>query len=232
MRRTYMSPEYKSNRVYGSFSMVENSTIQGSKMLEIDDSINIEDTDIIWYQNDYKEQIDFSTESSLNSYFYSSVDSKMRKHLLYIDDKQDDFQKERNTKWVLEIDIKEILSNYIFASLKKYRTFEGLRNEMCLNKDVDIAIDTYISNNILSRYKLSKIDLYVEYKELRTSNNLRYENVYNNNIPKDSLLEKYNMEFGNNKSYIDGSNIKIYFEQRPSSLYNFEYYFDIYFIKI
>ena len=46
MRRTYISPEYYYNNVYGTFNMVEESNFFGAKMLEVEDMIPIDKQDI------------------------------------------------------------------------------------------------------------------------------------------------------------------------------------------
>jgi hypothetical protein len=46
MRRSYISPEYQNKAVSGTLNMLEESTF-GAKMLEVDDSIKIENQDII-----------------------------------------------------------------------------------------------------------------------------------------------------------------------------------------
>lgn len=227
MRRTYISPEYNNNIVNGTFNMVEQSSFFGSKMLETESQISIDNNDIIWYQRTNNEQIDFSIESSLKSKFYSSSDNKRKNHRLLIDEKQSQFQKERNTKWILEINLSSILQNYVFASMKKYRTFEGLKNEMTIYNDVDVALNEYIKSNVLNRYRFSKIELFIEYKELRNSNILRYKNIWNPNVPKDSILDKFQLN-----QVIPDSLISISFDQRPSSQFAFEYYFNILFDKI
>lgn len=227
MRRTYISPEYNNNIVNGTFNMVEQSSFFGSKMLETESQISIDSNDIIWYQRINNEQIDFSIESSLKSKFYSSSDNKRKNHRLLIDEKQSQFQKERNTKWILEINLSSILQNYVFASMKKYRTFEGLKNEMTIYNDVDVALNEYIKSNVLNRYRFSKIELFIEYKELRNSNILRYKNIWNPNVPKDSILDKFQLN-----QVIPDSLIYISFDQRPSSQFAFEYYFNILFDKI
>lgn len=227
MRRSYISPEYDNNIVNGTFNMVEQPTLFGSKMLEIDNSIYIDSADIIWYQSSNGEQIDFSIESSLNSYSYSSSENKKTNHRLFIDDRQSEFQKDNNTRWILEINLSSILLNYIFASMKKFRTFEGLRNDMTIYNDVDIALKDYIKSNVINRYKFSKIELFIEYKELRNNNILRYKNVWNPNVTKDSRLDKFQLT-----QIVTDSLISISFEQRPSSQFAFEYYFNILFDKI
>ena len=71
MRRSYISPEYQNRAVYGTLNMVEESTFFGAKMLEVEDSISIDNQDIIYYQRSNGEQLDISTETSLDSYIYS-----------------------------------------------------------------------------------------------------------------------------------------------------------------
>ena len=72
MRRNYISPEYQTKSVQGTLNMLEESTFFGAKMLEIEDSISIDNLDIIYYQTLVGEQLDYSIESSLDSYIYSS----------------------------------------------------------------------------------------------------------------------------------------------------------------
>jgi hypothetical protein len=227
MRRSYISPEYENIPINGSFNMIEKSNSFGSKMVEIDDKIKIDNSDIIWYQRSNNEQLDFSIESTLQSYFYSSSDNKKNNHRLLIDEKQTLFQKERNTRWLLEIDLSSILENYIFASMKKFRSFEGLTNEMTIYNDVDVALKDYIKSNLLDKYQFSKIELFIEYKTLTNNNILRYNNIWNPNITKESILDKYQLI-----QTIPNSLISISFNQRPSSQFAFEYYFNVLFDKI
>lgn len=228
MRRTYISPEYYNNNVYGTFNMVEESNFFGSKMLEVEDSISIESQDIIFYQKLNNEQIDFSIESSLQSYVYSPSVDKLSNHTLVIDESQTKYQLDKDTRWVMNINLKQILSNYLFATLKRYRTFEGVRNEMNKYNDVDVAIKSYIDFNVLDRYKYSSIELYIDYKDMRSQSLLRYKNDWNINTPKSSRLTKIQSE-----TAFDNSNIKLSFNQeKPSSDYNFDYYFNILFEKI
>lgn len=228
MRRSYISPEYYDNNVYGTFNMIEESNFFNSKMLEIEDSINIEKEDIIYYQKLNGEQLDISIESSLDSYVYSSSQNKLKNHKLYINETQSSYQLERNTSWIMEINLKQILTDYLFATLKSRRTFEGVKNEMNRYNDVNIAIKNYIEFNILNRYKYKSIDLYINYKDLRSQSLLRYKNNWNINTPVSSKFTKIQSE-----TAFDYSSVKLTFNQENSSSdYNFEYYFNILFEKI
>lgn len=226
MRRSYMSPEYYCNNVYGTFNMVEESNFFNSKMLEIEDSINIEDKDLIYYQKLNGEQIYISIESSLDYYIYSSSNNKEIHHKLIIDETQTKYQLDKNTKWILEIDMKSILSDFLFATLKTNRTFEGVRNDMNRYDDVNVAIKKYISMNVIDRYRYKSIELFVDYKSLRNQSILKYENDWNVNT--NNKFSKIQTE----TSY-DYSEIKLIFNQdKSSSEYNFDYYFNILFEKI
>ena len=226
MRRTYISPEYLNNEVYGTFNIIEESNFFGAKMLDIEDSINIQNQDIIWYQKLTGEQLDYSIESSLQSYIYSSSSDKQSNHTLVIDETQPKYQLDKDTRWILNINLTEILSNYLYANLKKYRTFEGVKNEMTSYNDVNVALKEYIKYNVLNRYKYQTVELYIKYSNLREQSILRYNNTWNPNVT--TRLNKIQTE-----NTFNGSTIKVMFNQeKPSSDYSFEYYFNILFEKI
>jgi hypothetical protein len=228
MRRNYISSEYTKTNVYGTFNMLEESNFFSGKMLEIEDNVSIINEDIIWYQRLNGEQLDFTTESSLNSIVYSSSLSKQKNHKLILDEKQSDFQLNRNTKWILDISLSNILSEYIFANLKKWRTFEGLKTDYTLEKDVNITMLKYISSNVLTRYRFTKIELFIDYKDLRSDSLLKLKNTWNNNLNRNNLFNKIETI-----TDFDEKNIKVLFEQQKSSSdFNFEYFFNVYFQKI
>jgi hypothetical protein len=229
MRRTYISPEYQNRLVYGTLNMVEESTFFGAKMLEVEDSISIDNQDIIYYQKLNGEQLDFSVESSLTSIVYSSSTSKNDNHTLIIDTTQPKSQLDNNTRWILTIDLKTIIIEYLYATLKKYRTFEGVKNEMTMFNDVNVGVRNYIQSNVLNRYKFKNVELYIRYQDLRNQSLLRYKNKWNNTITNPTYkLIKFQTE-----TEFDQSSIKITFNQeKSSSLFSMDYYFNILFEKI
>ena len=229
MRRSYISPEFDHNNLYGTFNMVEESNFFGAKMLEIEDYIYISTQNIIYYQNSNGEQIDLSSESILDSKVYSSSDSKKTYHKLILDETQSTYTKDNSTRWIMNIGLSSILSDFLYAELKKYRTFEGIKNNMTLNNDVNSSLKNYISTNVLNRYKLSRIELFLEYKDLRSNNLLKLNNTWDYlSYKAENQLTKFETE-----TQYDGSNIRVMFNQeRPSTLYNFSYYFNILFEKI
>jgi hypothetical protein len=228
MRRDYISPEFSKRNVYGTYNMIEESNFFGAKMLDIEDMISISNLDTIWYQRSNGEQLDLTTETTLESNIYSSSLDKLNNHTLIIDKTQSKNQLEGNTRWILTVDLREILSNYIFATLKNNRTFEGVKNELTKENDVDIAIENYIKSNILNRYKYKSVELLVRYKDLRGQNLLRYKNNWNSNLTTNDILRKIQTE-----TAFDGSSVKIAFNQeKTSNQFSFEYFFNLNFEKI
>lgn len=229
MRRTYISPEYQNRAVYGTLNMVEESTFFGAKMLEVEDTISIDNQDIIYYQKLNGEQLDFSIESSLSSIVYSSSTSKSDNHTLELDTTQPKYQLDNNTRWIITIDLKTIITDYLYATLKRYRTFEGVRNDMTMFNDINVGIRNYIQFNVLNRYKLKNVDLYVRYQDLRNQSLLRYKNNWDNTI----INPTYKLIKFQTETEFDGSSIKITFNQeKPSNTYSMDYYFNILFEKI
>jgi len=229
MRRNYISPEFEHKEVYGTYNMVEESNFFGAKMLEIEDTILINNQNIIYYQMPNGEQLDLSVENTLQSYVYSASSDKQKNHILTIDPTQTEYTKENLTSWTLDLNIKGMLANYLFAELKTWRTFEGIRTNMNSYNDVNAAINNYINYNVIDRYKLSSIDLYLRYKDLRSQNLLRYKNSWNPEIISPTTrFTKFQSEMS-----VDGGYAKVTFnQQQPSSSYTFEYFFNLYFEKL
>lgn len=229
MRRNYISPEYQHKRVYGSYNLVEESNFFGSKMLEIEDMIKIDKEDLIYYQNANGEQLDFSIESSIKSLNYSPIQDKLSLHKIEIDPTQPKNQIDRNTKWIITIEVKQLLENYLFSVMKKYRTFEGLKNEMTLEGDVNSALRKYINNNVIDRYRVKSIDLFIEYKDIRNLGAYKLINIWEPRVAlPQNLMKKTQRE-----TSIDNTQIKLIFTQEKNSQeFNFKYFFVPIFEKI
>jgi hypothetical protein len=226
MRRSYISPEFNYVPVNGSFNMLEQSSFFGSKMLEIADSIDIKDESVIYYQQNNNEQLDLTIESALPQIVYDTVLDKSINHTLTLDLSQ----RTNNPRWILDIKLKKILKNYIFANLKKFRTFEGIQNSMLVSKNVDDSINRYIELNILSRYRFKNVELYYKPIDLLTSGELKLENKFDVNIEifPNSLFTKIQTE--TDPEYRD---VKVYFYQdKDFSKFSFNYYFNLYFEKL
>lgn len=228
MRRTYISPEYVNNKIYGTYNMVEESNFFSAKMMDIEDTVTIQTQDLIYYQKTNGEQIDFSIESSIAPSSYSSSTNKQSNHKLILDETQPKYQLDKNARWILTVDIKTILSDFLFATMKRFRTFEGVKNDLTRYNDVNVAIKKYIEYNVLNRYKFKSIELLIGYKDLRRQNILKYKNSWNSNLTTENKLTKFQTE-----TAFDQSSIKIIFSQeKDAALYNYDYFFNLTFEKI
>ena len=198
-------------------------------MLEIEDSIIISNQEIIYYQNENGEQIDYSIESSLQSYNYSAITDKQVNHTLVIDNTQPLYQKNENTRWILTLDLEKIITNYIFANLKKYRTFEGVKKDMTIYDDVNVAISNYINFNVYNRYKVETIDLYVTYNSLRNQNILKFKNTWNRNVESsENKLTRVQTEYFSNNSKVR----LIFNQEKPSKEFSYNYFFNVNLTKL
>lgn len=229
MKRNYISPEYIYSKVNGTFNTLEQSSFLGSKMLQIEDSLVSNNKNVIYYQNSNHEQLDLGLESLLPSIVYSCSDDKNLNHTLLPDKAQTSSQRDGHTRWILNIDLKTILSNYIFALLKQARTFEGVRTTMTYNNDVDFFIKEYTYRNVSKLYKVSKVELFLKYNNIITHQNLKFQTTWNNTIG----LDQYKMPKIETKTSFDYSTIQVVFSQQNlSTEYNFDYFFNIYWNRI
>lgn len=241
MRRSYISPEFNYNPVFGTFNMEEESTIFSSKMLEIEDILEINDQNLVYYQTLDGEQLDLSIETALPSISYSASTDKKLNHTLVLDDSQTQSQRNNRTRWILTIDLKTILTNYLFATLKRYRTFEGVRNSMTRSNDVGFAIQEYIIKNILDRYKLSRVELYLNYVDITNQNILKYNNLWastsnqfrTSQLTSDIVSSSNQLKSFQSQTEFDFSSTIITFSQeRNSNQFCFDYYFKLFYEKI
>lgn len=260
MRRNYISPEFKYTKEDGTFNMIEERSFMGSKMLEIEDIITIDNRDIIYYQKSNSEQIDLAQEKLLPPVVYSMTNHKKLNHSLKIDEHQTEFEKINNTKWILEINIENILKNYIFSQLKSSRVFENVLSDKTMKNNVNQAIYYYIDQNVMNRYNFERIDLYLKYNSLLESGNFQSTNIPLELLESDKIASgtsptgddidpNFLKSNGNvyseilSKNYIenkiqtdmtyDQSKMVVKFKQlKKRSEFNFNYYFNIIFKKI
>ena len=229
MRRTYISPEFTYNKVYGTFNMLEESTFFGSKMLKVDPTISVLNNNIIYYQQPTGEQLNLNSEESLPQVIYNAVNDKQINSSLSLDTSQGMANQLGNASWILTIQLNTILSNYIYALLKTNRTFEGVTDEMTLNQHVDDAITDYINKNVLNLYKFDHIDMFLVSVPLTTLGGLQYNNQFDQTIENTSnIFTKFSTTTDPN-----GIDVVLNFNQpNPASQWAFNYYYNLYFNRI
>lgn len=241
MRRTYISPEFNYSPIWGTFNMQEESSTFASKMLEIEDFLEIHDQSLVYFQTADGEQLDLIVESSLPFVSYSSSTDKLLNHTLKIDDSQTETQRLNKTRWIIEIDLRTILINYIFATLKRWRTFEGVRNSMVKSGDVNFAIKEYVIKNVFDRYKLSRVELFLNYIPIENLNSLRFNSLWasetnqfrSSTLISDIVNDKNKLRSFQTMTEFDFSKTTLTFSQeKSSSEFCFDYYFKLFYEKI
>jgi hypothetical protein len=226
MRRNYISPEFTYTETNGTYNMIELRSFFGSKMVDVEDVIGIKNSNVIYYQNANGEQMDAVVESALDPIVYSEPISKKDRHVIQLNPTQSPSDKDKFTKWIIDIDLKSLLFEYIFAKLKEARTFEGIPNNQTINNNVNISINDYIEYNLWSRYVFKSVELFVKYTDLKSQNIRRFQIQYDAGAEDPGLvLQKMESEI----TY-DKKKLTLRFQQeKPSSEFTFSYYYNVYF---
>lgn len=221
MRRTYISPEYKYLLRPGSLNMQESTSFFGSKMMDIEENVIADNSNIVYYTNATGEQINFNLEKNNPAIVYNTVVDKQNNHVITQDKSQTLTQIDTNCRWIIDIDLKKILQNYLFAKLKSARTFEGVLNTNTIYGNVDDAVRQYIDKNLLNRYGFIGIDFYVEYIDLSLQGRLRFGNNFRE-INSGNLITSRIQSISN----FDNSKLTLIFNQElPTTTHVFDYYF-------
>jgi hypothetical protein len=228
MRRAYISPEFNYSGQFGTKNMIEETSFFGSKMLYIQDYISVTNQNIVYYQTKDNEQLDFVLEKNISPIVYSSIQDKKNNHTLILDPAQSDSQKNSNAKWNVKINLQSILSDYIFATLKHYRTFEGTKNSMTSYNDINSSIKEYISKNVLNRYGFSTIEFYIQYQSFSETGTLRFDNTFTEINNSAYFIKQLQASLDDKQKVLN-----VTFNQaNDSKLYNFNYYYNLYFERI
>lgn len=240
MKENLMLKKYITEPANGTFNLLEKTTFFGSKMIDIEDSIIINDAAIDYFQySNNLESNDGYQYYVLNNFLetFFLLDLVQIKYDNHTISKGQQIEQSNlfNTKWIITLDIKTILREYLFAKIKNERTFKSLKYYNFLNNNINESIRQYINLNILDRYQFEKIDFYIKYIDIK-----------NNSLYNGSTLKQFDpqydssIELASNKvSNIEISNINLlntininYSQTKPSDNYKFDYYFNIYYTKI
>lgn len=148
----------------GTWSTREDVCPWGSQLMEIPDTLVIDNRVITYKQNpdgtQKQSQQDTQTVNAsfsdlkrsshtLTNVALSSVGNPLRRPDLA-------------NRWRMRIMWQSLLSTSLFHLVKRSRTFAGLTVDQIRLKSVDSFIESYITDNVLPRYELSNVQLYVK----------------------------------------------------------------------
>jgi len=247
MKDSLMLKKYQIEDVSGLYNLKEEKSFFGTKIMDIDDNISITDKSIQYYEI---REIGTPEDELNNGYQYFKlndilekitildvVNIKYENHIISKSLQDSDIEK-NNTKWEIKIDIKNILRQYLFGKIKEMRTFKSLSYDLFSNNNINSSIYEYIEMNILDRYELDKIELYVKYINIKDNvvySNIvfkQYDPLFNQSIElEENLVRNTNLTLD---LYLDKlAPITINYSQvKSSSEYKFDYYYNLYFKKI
>lgn len=253
MKENLVIKKFKKESVNGTFNLLEEETFFGTKVMEIEDDIIIDDKSIqyfqYWLDADINNQIEIDLAKN-NGYQYHDfndfqeqfyimdvVNLKLNKHTIS-KQQQSTIDEKNNTRWSIEIDIRNILREYLFAKIKERRSFKSIPYYNFKNKDINSSIYEYIDLNLLDRFKFTYIDFYIKYTDIK--NNTIYNNItlkkfdpkFNSDIEDDIYKNtNVNVQIDNFTDPIARLQIS-YNQSKSSDQYKFDYYFNIHYKKI
>jgi hypothetical protein len=238
MKSNMILKKYRTTDVKGTFNLRELSTFFGSKLIEIEDKIQINGLTIQYYQraSDGFQFYDLATLGGTESIFTLNLNElKAENHVVELF-QQTEINLLNNTRWRFTIDLTKILTEYLFARLKERRTFKAIQSEDLFQKVINSAIYNYIDYNIIDRYRFTSIDFYVAYSNILTTQKvassvkLQYDPQWNLNVKKNNNLVN-NLNIVSNNDNL-GNLVFNYNQIKPSTDYRFDYYFELHFEKL
>ncbi len=242
MRKDTIVRDYLQSNVNGVVNMHEKTNLLCGKMMDIEDEIRIS------YNYTSEDLANINTTSSSHNVSYNFIKQKAIKKL-YPDSSQSPLDNVNLTKWIFELDSKYLLREYLYNEIytnNPHSPFRQIRTTDVPGGKINTLCYDYIDKNILSRYQLKEIVLWVSYFELKLGSvpgsgsnilnpeiKLLYQTpVYSfNAIPMvsnpDSQKETVSI-----KPYNDGL-VEINYKQKKSSqYYTFIWYYDAVYQKI
>lgn len=242
MRKDSIVRDFKTSPIPGTFQMQEITNMMCGKMMDIEDTIRVGYT--------YKIK-----DINLSDPLYIQLakinyDTLKKDNIisLKIDQSQSKIEKETNTKWIFEINTKNILREYLYNeifTLNPQSAFNSIPNNVIPNGNINKIVFDYIDYNVLDKYKVKDILLWTDYYELKNdilpgsgSNilNPTVKLLYQQPVFSLHAIPENNADLNKQsiflKPYSDGIYEVSYKQTKSAQYYVFSYYYDIIFEKI
>ncbi len=235
-----MLKKFTVNSIPGTMNQKELRTFFGGKILYSEDNIYINDDSINFSQvsTDYDYGFQYYDSTSIvifeDQFYENLTDLKYNNQSIALYS-QNEANLSNNTRWLITINGSSILKSYLFFKIKEQRAFKNVHAKDVYSKDINNAIYEYVTNNIFSRYRLSKIDFYVEYYDINQQTiydtvKLQYQPEFKVDVYKTENLSNMSV-IGFDPYKFDTITIQ-YNQSKSSQQYGFNYYFDLNFTKI
>lgn len=240
-----MIKKYGTVPVNGTRTSKEIKSFFGSKLIDIEDDIYVTDISIQYSEvvdkisplNDHYQYYDQKTLPPETKILRSLSDIKYESHSIDIYRGSAETPN-TNFEWIIVIDVKNILKQYLFLRLKESRVFRCIKSEDLVEKNIDNYIYEYINDNLLNRYNTSGIAFYAKYIDVVNKISIFDTNqvLRGPKFNKDVYNENYRIKNVNvmTPDYLSNlESVKVIFNQtKPNDQYKFDYYFNVSFHKI
>lgn len=237
MKNDLIITRFKTEPTVGTKNAYDPKTFFGSKMVDVEDNIIIDDINIQYseiFNNEKPENNGYQYFEDLDKLerliLQNLSDLKLNKHTINLVS-QSTVDLQNNTQWTLYIDWKDILIEYIFYQLKNRRTFKCVKFDNILSENINYYIREYIKNNLLNRYNFSELKFYIKYYDLDGGDenidpNLLFNPIFDPELKTDdNLVKNINVININDKLTVN------YKQTESSGSKKFNYYFDLFFVK-
>lgn len=240
MKNNLILKKFSTNSVPGTMNQKELRTFFGGKIIYSEDNIYINNDSINFSQvvsdiNNGYQYYDVSLAKNKEVNYYENLtDLKANNQSISLFS-QNSASLNNNTKWEITINGSTILKDYLFFKIKEQRVFKNINSDEVYSNDINNAIYEYITANIFGRYRLNKIDFYVNYYDIKKQSIqdnifLQYNPNFDVSVYKSENLSNMNIA-GFDPYKFDLITIQ-YSQSKPSNQYSFNYYFDLNFTKI
>jgi len=247
MKSNLIIRKYETVPTNGTRSATEIKSFFGSKLIDIEDQIYINDMSIQYseivdkvnIQNDHYQYYDTNILHPEINITRGLDDIKYENHSIDIySQNETTSDKNLNFEWIIIINAKNILREYLFLRLKENRVFKTVRSEDLVERNIDTYINNYIDVNMLNRYNISELVFYANYFDVVNSATIFDKNqaLKRPNFNKSVFSVKYRIPNVNiiTPDYLSNlDTVKIIYNQtKDVSQFKFDYYFTISYKKI
>jgi hypothetical protein len=255
MKSNLTIKKYNITKVNGVKSNKEVKSFFGSKLIDIEDviyinNIAIQYTEVVnkrdikldHYQN-YSQEIKTGTGLSIlypETVFLKSLDDvKYENHSIDVLTSKDpkNLTKNQNYEWVMNINAKNILREYLFLRLKESRVFKTVRSQDLIERNINTYIYNYINENLLNRYNISDLSFYAEFFDVINNSTIYQRQTlktpnFNKTIFKPTnKITNVSIITPDYLSNLDTVQVK-YNQTKDFKKYKYDYYYTITYKKI
>lgn len=255
MKSNLTIKKYDITKVNGVKSNKEIKSFFGSKLIDIEDviyinNIAIQYTEVVnkrdikldHYQN-YSQEIKTVNGLSIlypETVFLKSLDDvKYENHSIDVLTSKDpkNLTKNQNYEWVMNINAKNILREYLFLRLKESRVFKTVRSQDLIERNINTYIYNYINENLLNRYNISDLSFYAEFFDVINNSTIYQRQTlktpnFNKTIFKPvNKITNVSIITPDYLSNLDTVQVK-YNQTKDFKKYKYDYYYTITYKKI